>query len=103
MNLDKLETDLIKIIREVLKQVDSINLKNDNSIVTSCDIDIEKNLIIYLKEKFSKIEIISEEDYKSHKEIYNLNNSILVLIREVNNFQEVFKLLVHSIFYESPN
>ena len=44
MDIEKLEIDLIGIIKKGLREVNSMNLKSDNSIVTNCDIYIEEKI-----------------------------------------------------------
>ena len=107
MDLEKLETDLIGIIKKGLKKVNSINLKSDNSVVTNCDIYIEKNIIAYLEAKFSEIQIISEENYKSHKETYHLKNRFAIIdpIDGTENFyffQNIYGCAI-SIVYDEVN
>jgi 3'-phosphoadenosine 5'-phosphosulfate (PAPS) 3'-phosphatase len=79
MDLEKLENDLIEIISNGVKKIESFELKDDNSVVTSCDIQIEKNIITYLKTNFSDIEVISEENPTNHKKSYNLKNKFAVI------------------------
>jgi len=79
MELEKLENDLIDIISNGIKKIESLELKNDNSAVTNCDIQIEKEIISYLRFNFSDIEIISEENTQNHKEAYFLKNRFAVV------------------------
>ena len=107
MDIEKLEIDLIGIIKKGLIEVNSINLKSDNSIVTNCDIYIEEKIIAYLQETFSEIEIISEENFKSHKETYNLKNRFAIIdpIDGTENFyffQNIYGCAI-SIVYDDVN
>lgn len=107
MNIEKLELDLITIIDTGLTKLDSVNHKSDNSIVTNCDVDIEKNLILYLKEHFPQIKIISEENSESHQQIYSLENRYAVIdpIDGTENFyffQNIFGCAI-SIVYDDIN
>ena len=107
MNIEKLELDLITIINIGLTKLDSVNHKSDNSIVTNCDVDIEKNIILYLKEHFPQIKIISEENSESHQEIYSLENRYAVVdpIDGTENFyffQNIFGCAI-SIVYDDIN
>ena len=84
-----------------------MNLKSDNSIVTNCDIYIEEKIIAYLEETFSEIEIISEENCKSHKETYNLKNRFAIIdpIDGTENFyffQNIYGCAI-SIVYDDVN
>tara|TARA_B100001057_G_C22730435_1_gene903544 strand:+ start:459 stop:1148 length:690 start_codon:yes stop_codon:yes gene_type:complete len=105
MNLKELESNLIEIIKEGINDLDSINIKSDNSIVTNCDIHIEKNLIIYLKKKFPKIDIISEEHEKSHKKTYKLKNRFAIIdpIDGTENFyffQNIYGCAISIVYDE---
>tara|TARA_B100001175_G_scaffold316203_1_gene329523 strand:- start:1227 stop:1916 length:690 start_codon:yes stop_codon:yes gene_type:complete len=107
MNLEKLESELIKIVNNGLMKLDSINHKSDNSIVTNCDVEIEKNIIIYLKDQFPQIKIISEENIESHQEIYSLKNRYAVVdpIDGTENFyffKNIFGCAI-SIVYDDIN
>ena len=107
MNLEKLESDLIAIVNNGLMNLKSINHKGDNSIVTNCDVEIEKNIIIYLEKQFPQIKIISEENTESHQTFYSLNNRYAVVdpIDGTENFyffNNIFGCAI-SIVYDNIN
>tara|TARA_B100000575_G_C23137748_1_gene661363 strand:- start:1423 stop:2112 length:690 start_codon:yes stop_codon:yes gene_type:complete len=107
MNLEKLESELINIVDNGLMKLDSINHKIDNSIVTNCDVEIERNIIIYLKKQFPQIKIISEENSESHKSTYSLKNRYAIVdpIDGTENFyffQNIFGCAI-SIVYDDIN
>jgi 3'-phosphoadenosine 5'-phosphosulfate (PAPS) 3'-phosphatase len=103
MNLKQLEEGLIRIINNGLDKVDSISLKHDNSVVTECDIKIEENIIQFLKENFTEIEIVSEENIESHKETYHLKNKFAIIdpIDGTENFyflQNIFGCAISVVY-----
>jgi len=79
MELVKLENDLIEIISNGVNKIKSAELKNDNSLVTNCDIQIEKEIILYLKSNFKGINVISEENTLSHDTSYILKNRFAIV------------------------
>lgn len=107
MNLEKLESELITIVNDGLMKLESINHKKDNSVVTNCDVEIEKNIIIYLKDQFPQIKIVSEENSESHQEIYSLKNKYAIVdpIDGTENFyffQNIFGCAI-SVVYDDIN
>ena len=107
MELEKLENDLIEIISNGIKKIESLELKNDNSVVTNCDIETEKNIISYLNNNFSEIDIISEENIQNHKESYFLKNRFAIIdpIDGTENFyflNNIFGSAI-SIVYDEIN
>ena len=103
MDLEKFKIDLIGIINKGLEKINSVNLKSDNSIVTDCDIKIEKQIIAYLESNFPGIQIISEENVKSHKEAYHLENRFAIIdpIDGTENFyflQNIFGCAISVVY-----
>jgi len=73
------EKQFIKIIdRCIVGQSDSY-VKNDFSLVTDCDLLVERELIKYIRRNFDDIYIVSEENPSSHLESYNLVNKFAVI------------------------
>ena len=73
------EKEFIKIINENISKKSKSSIKNDFSLVTDIDINVEKTLIKFIIKNFPDIQIISEENPKSHAKSYNLQNKFAII------------------------
>ena len=73
------EKQFIKIIDTCIIGQSNSFLKDDFSLVTDSDILAESELIIFIKENFPNISIVSEENPSSHLESYELKNRFAII------------------------
>ena len=73
------EEQFIEIINRCIIGGSNSYVKDDFSLVTDSDILTESELIKFIKETFSDIWIVSEENSLSHQETYELKNRFAII------------------------
>lgn len=76
---DNFEKTFIKIIDKYKERKTKGVIKDDNSLVTQIDLNVEKALIKFLNVNFPDIYIISEENPQSHSKEYNLGKKFAII------------------------
>jgi fructose-1,6-bisphosphatase/inositol monophosphatase family enzyme len=92
ISLIDFQNKIIKIIDKGINEYNSFEIKNDGSIVTNVDKNIETEIIEFLKLNFNGINIISEENPSSHKSMYDLSTKRFAIIDPIDGTENFLYL-----------